>query len=184
MPSAPPPAPVRIDPMLKAQLDGVDMEIRGLQAERARILSDIGSFQVRLENVPRIEQELLSLTRDYDNLQRSYENLLTKRIDAHLAENLEKSRQSEQFTILEKAIPPADPYSPNKLLLLAIGLAGGGLLGLVASILRDQTDSTFAEGDALQKAFPGVPVLATIPQLSVEAGEGFRAAAYSRFKRS
>lgn len=184
MPSAPPPAPVRIDPMLKAQLDGVDMEIRGLQAERARILSDIGSFQVRLENVPRVEQELLSLTRDYDNLQKSYENLLTKRIDAHLAENLEKSRQSEQFTILEKAIPPAEPYSPNKLLLLAIGLAGGGLLGLIASILRDQTDSTFAEGDALQKAFPGVPVLATIPQLSVEAGEGFRAAAYSRFKRS
>lgn len=185
MPSAPPPpVPVRIDPMLKAQLEGVDMEIRGLQAERARILSDIGSFQVRLENVPRVEQELLSLTRDYDNLQRSYENLLTKRIDAHLAENLEKSRQSEQFTILEKAIPPADPYSPNKLLLLAIGLAGGGLLGLIAAILRDQTDATFAEGEALQKAFPGVPVLATIPQLSVEAGEGFRAAAYSRFKRS
>ena len=184
MPSAPPPVPVRIDPMLKAQLDGVDMEIRGLQAERARILSDIGSVQVRLENVPRIEQELLSLTRDYDNLRRSYENLLTKRIDAHLAENLEKSRQSEQFTILEKAIPPAEPYSPNKLLLLAIGLAGGGLLGLIGAILRDQTDSTFAEGDALQKAFPGVPVLATIPQLSVEAGEAFRAAAYSRFKRS
>lgn len=172
----------RVPPELRAQLDAVDMEIRGLQAERSRILADIGNTQMRLENVPRVEQQLLSLTRDYDNIQKSYENLLAKRIEARLAENLEKSRQSEQFTILEKAIPPSEPYSPNALLFLAIGLAGGALLGLVAAFLRDQTDSTFADGDALQHAFPGVQVLATIPQLS-GAGES-RAAAYGRFRRT
>lgn len=173
----------RVDPALRAQLEAVDMEIRGLQAERARILSDIGNTQFRLENVPRVEQQLLSLTRDYDNIQKSYENLLAKRIEARLAENLEKSRQSEQFTILEKAIPPVDPYSPNRLLFLALGLAGGALLGVVAASLRDQTDSTFAEGDSLQQAFPGVQVLATIPQLT-GSGESLRATAYGRFKRS
>lgn len=181
VPSAPT-AP-RIDPALRAQLDAVDMEIRGLQAERARILSDTGSYQARLENVPRVEQELLSLTRDYDNIQKSYESLLAKRIDASLAQNLEKSRQSEQFTILEKAIPPSEPYWPNKALLLAIGLAGGALIGLIAAFLRNQTDSTFAEGDTLQHAFPGVPVLATIPQLSL-TGDSDRAPAYGRFRRS
>lgn len=185
----------KVDPALRAQVEAVDMEIRSLHAERARILGDIGNYQVRLENVPRVEQELLSLSRDYDNIQRSYENLLGKRIEARLAENLEKSRQSEQFTILEKAIPPADPYSPNRLLLLTIGLAGGLLVGLVSALLRDQTDSTFAEVDALQQAFPGVPVLAVIPQLSPQSsgsgggsgggsGEGLRAAAYGRFRRS
>ncbi|HWM92308.1 MAG TPA: GNVR domain-containing protein [Thermoanaerobaculia bacterium] len=186
-----PPTPTtitpRVDPVLRAQVESVDMEIRSLHSERARILTDIGNYQARLENVPRIEQELLSLTRDYDNIQRSYENLLTKRIEARLAENLEKSRQSEQFTILEKAIPPNDPYSPNRLLFLAIGLAGGTLLGIVAALLRDQTDSTFAEGDLLQQAFPGVPVLATIPQLSPQSsgsGDAFRAAAYGRFRRN
>jgi succinoglycan biosynthesis transport protein ExoP len=184
-PSMPPPQTYtpRADPRLLAQVEAVDMEIRSLHAERARILADIGNTQVRLENVPRVEQQLLSLTRDYDNIQRSYESLLAKRIDAKLAENLEKSRQSEQFNILEKAIPPADPYSPNRLLLLAIGLAGGTLLGMVSAFLRDQTDSTFAEGDALQNAFPGVQVLATIPQMS-GSGESLRAAAYGRFRRS
>ncbi|HEX3126057.1 MAG TPA: GNVR domain-containing protein [Thermoanaerobaculia bacterium] len=180
--AAPVPAAPRIDPGLRAQLDSVDVEIRGLQAERARILADTGQYQARLEDVPRVEQELLSLTRDYDNIQKSYESLLAKRIDASLAQNLEKSRQSEQFTILEKAIPPADPYWPNKALLLAIGLAGGALLGVIAAFLRNQTDSTFAEGDALQHAFPGVPVLATIPQLSPTGDD--RATAYGRFRRS
>jgi len=188
-PAMPPPQTYtpRADPRLLAQVETVDMEIRSLQAERARILADIGNTQVRLENVPRVEQQLLSLTRDYDNIQRSYESLLAKRIDAKLAENLEKSRQSEQFNILEKAIPPADPYSPNRLLFLVIGLAGGTLLGMVSAFLRDQTDSTFAEGDALQHAFPGVQVLATIPQMTTQtggSGEIFRAAAYGRFRRS
>lgn len=182
-PVPPPPSSPRIDPALRAQLDAVDMEIRGLQAERARILSDTSNYQARLENVPRVEQELLSLTRDYDNIQKSYESLLAKRIDASLAQNLEKSRQSEQFTILEKAIPPSEPYWPNKALLLAIGLAGGALIGVIAAFLRNQTDSTFTEGDALQHAFPGVPVLATIPQLSL-TGDSDRAAAYGRFRRN
>lgn len=189
-PAMPPPIQTytpRVDPGLLAQVEAVDLEIRSLHAERARILADIGNTQVRLENVPRVEQQLLSLSRDYDNIQRSYENLLAKRIEARLAENLEKSRQSEQFNILEKAIPPSDPYSPNRLLFLAIGLAGGTLLGMVGAFLRDQTDSTFAEGDALQHAFPGVQVLATIPQMSQQtggSGEIFRAAAYGRFRRS
>jgi polysaccharide chain length determinant protein (PEP-CTERM system associated) len=183
MPPAPQTYTPRVDPGLLAQVEAVDMEIRSLHAERARILADIGNTQLRLENVPRVEQQLLSLTRDYDNIQRSYENLLAKRIEAKLAENLEKSRQSEQFNILEKAIPPSDPYWPNRLLLLAIGLAGGTLLGMVSAFLRDQTDSTFAEGDTLQNAFPGVQVLATIPQMS-GSGESLRAAAYGRFRRS
>ncbi|MES1245319.1 MAG: GNVR domain-containing protein [Acidobacteriota bacterium] len=180
-----PPAPAapKIDPALRAQLDAVDVEIRGLQGERARILSDSAQYQARLESVPRVEQELLSLTRDYDNIQKSYDSLLAKRIDASLAQNLEKSRQSEQFTILEKAIPPADPYWPNPVLLLAIGLAGGALAGVIAAFLRDRTDSTFSESDALQHAFPGVAVLAAIPQLS-PTGESDRAAAYGRFRRN
>jgi polysaccharide chain length determinant protein (PEP-CTERM system associated) len=181
--ASPVPSAPKIDPALRAQLDAVDMEIRGLQAERARILADTGSYQARLENVPRVEQELLSLTRDYDNIQKSYESLLAKRIDASLAQNLEKSRQGEQFTILEKAIPPSDPYWPNKALLLAIGLAGGALIGVIAAFLRNHTDSTFTESDALQHAFPGVPVLATIPQLST-TGDSDRAAAYGRFRRN
>ncbi len=179
----PPPQAPRIDPGLLAQLNAVDAEVRSLQAERQRILSDISMVQGRLENVPRVEQELLSLTRDYDNIQRSYESLLAKRIEARLAENLEKSRQGEQFTILEKAIPPADPYEPNPLLLMALGLAGGCVLGLIAALLRDQTDATYADGDALQHAFPGVPLLATIPVLS-GAGEGSRAVTYGRFRRT
>ena len=158
------PAPrPRLDPMTKAELASVDLEIRSLKAERERILSDTAGVQARLESVPRVEQELLSLTRDYDNIKRSYESLLDKRLNAKLYENLEKSQQAEQFTILEPALTPTAPYGPNKLLVLALGLALGGACGLLLAMLRDRTDPTYTDAASLQQAFPGVPLLATIP---------------------
>lgn len=186
-PAVPPPAPraAPVSPALRAELEAVNLEIRSLRAERERILADISSYQARVEAIPGVEQQLLSLTRDYDNIKRSYESLLAKRIDARLAENLEKSRQGEQFTVLEKAVPPADPYAPKLLFFLAGGAALGGLLGLAAALLREQTDSTYSNAEELQQAFPGVPVLATIPIFSGRETAGFRtaAAAASRFRR-
>ncbi len=159
---APAPRP-RLDPTTKAELASVDLEIKSLKAERERILSDTAAIQARLENVPRVEQELLSLTRDYDNIRRSYDSLLDKRLNAKLYENLEKSQQGEQFTILERALPPNAPYRPNKVLVLALGLVLGGAAGLLLAMLRDRTDPTYADAASLQAAFPGVPLLATIP---------------------
>jgi polysaccharide chain length determinant protein (PEP-CTERM system associated) len=134
-----------------------------LQAERQRILRDIAGLQARLDAIPRVEQELLALTRDYENISQSYQSLLARRVDAQLAENLERRRQDEQFTVLERAVAPLGPYFPNLLLMLVIGTCGGGLLGIAAAALREQTDQTYSDAEALQRAFPGLPVLATIP---------------------
>ncbi|HYO16053.1 MAG TPA: GNVR domain-containing protein [Thermoanaerobaculia bacterium] len=163
----------RMDPVLRAELDAVELEIRGLRAERQRILADIGQYQARLENVPRVEQELLSLTRDYDNIQRQYESLLDKQLNARLYQNLEKSQQGERFTILERARPPILPFKPKPLIVLGLGLAVGLLFGTVLALLREQTDPTYVDPESLQEAFPGVPLLATIPVFS-GAGAGAR----------
>ena len=163
LPPARPAAPV--DPVLRNELAALDLEARSLYAERQRIQSDIAMYQARLESIPIVEQQLLSLQRDYENAQAAYGSLVTKRTDAHLAENLEQQRQSEQFSILERAMPPTEPYWPRRSLLLAIGLVGGCVLGLAASLLREQTDHTYGDAESLQQAFPGVRVLATIPVL-------------------
>jgi len=153
----------KVDPVLRTELASVDLEVRSLKAERERVLGDIARLQGRLENVPRVEQELLSLTRDYENIKNSYESLLDKRLNARLYENLEKSQQGESFTILERALPPTSPYGPNKLLVLGLGLIAGGLVGLLAALLRERSDHTYPDVESLQQAFPGLPVLATIP---------------------
>jgi polysaccharide chain length determinant protein (PEP-CTERM system associated) len=186
-PAMPAPAPriPPVSPAMRAELEAVNLEIGSLRAERERILADISRYQARVEAIPGVEQQLLSLTRDYENIKRSYESLLSKRIEARLAENLEKSRQGEQFTVLEKAVPPSEPYAPKLLFFLVGGLGAGSLLGLAAALLRAQTDSTYGSAEDLQQAFPGVAVLATIPIFSSQETAGFRnaAAAAHRFRR-
>ncbi len=152
-------------PLAVQQLRQIDMDIARLQQDRNRSLRDIDSYQRRLEEIPRVEQELLSLTRDYDNTRKSYQALLAKRTDARLAENLEMRRQSEQFRILEEARPPSSPYAPNPMLLLMIGLAAGAALGVGLVFLREEFDQSYIDATALEDAFPAVPVIAVIPQI-------------------
>jgi ABC-type nitrate/sulfonate/bicarbonate transport system permease component len=47
--------------------------------------------------------------------------------------------------------------------MLALGIGVGCLAGLFAALLRDKLDPTYTDADSFQQAFPGVPVLATIP---------------------
>jgi uncharacterized protein involved in exopolysaccharide biosynthesis len=63
----------------------------------------IAFYERRIEDTPRREQELILLTRDYDNQEKNYRSLLDKKIQAQLAENLERKQQGEQFKILDPA---------------------------------------------------------------------------------
>jgi uncharacterized protein involved in exopolysaccharide biosynthesis len=161
------PRPAGGDPQRQAELEAAQMELENLRAERERAIEDIASYERRLEQTPRVELELLAMTRDYDNLQRAYDSLLGKKMDASLAENMEKGRQSEQFTILERADPPTKPYAPNPYIYLGVGTLGAALLAIGVILVREETDHTFNDADELRRAFPGVPILASVPRVTV-----------------
>jgi polysaccharide chain length determinant protein (PEP-CTERM system associated) len=155
------------DPVVQAQIQATTVEMQKLRAERERTLEEIAAIEQRLDQTARIEVELLAMTRDYDNLQRAYNELLGMKTDAALAENMEKGRQGEQFTILERAYPPTEPYSPNLLIYLGVGVVGAALIGLGLIVIKEETDQRFRDADALRRSFPALPILASIPTISV-----------------
>ncbi len=153
---------------LEAELDSVVLDLDRLREDQASIVSELRTYQSRLEAIPRVEQRLLQLTRDYDNLQASYDSLLAKRTEARLAENLEQKRQSEQFTILEKAVPPSAALTPNRKMILFLGVGLGGALGFLLSLWREQVDQSFADEAEIQKVFPGVTVLGVVHRINLQ----------------
>ena len=64
---------------------------------------------------PGIEEQYKALTRDYDNAQNIYRDLLTKKSSSELATNMENQQQGEQMRILNPASLPSDPSFPNRL---------------------------------------------------------------------
>jgi len=146
----------------------LNVELSGLESERLDLMNEIARYQRRLEATPRVEQELIGLTRDYENLRESYQSLLAKQIEARLSEELERNQQSEQFRILDRASPPSAPSYPNRFIFTAVGLMLGGGVGVGLMMLRNLLDDTFPDEDSLANAFPGVATVIAIPHLVPE----------------
>lgn len=152
---------------LEAERDALDLELERLREDRADIVASLRRYQSNLESIPKVEQELLQRTRDYENLQNSYESLLAKGMEARLSENLERKRQSEQFTILEKAIPPSESFWPDRRMLMLAGLGLGGAIGLLLSLWREQVDQSYRTKAELHSAFPNIPILGVVHRIEV-----------------
>ena len=130
--------------------------------ERARRTEDqIRDFENRVENVPRREQQLAILLRDYDNTQKNYQTLLDKKLTAKISENLEKRQKGEQFRILDPANFPEKPFTPNPLKIIIFGCVLGIMGGVGLVVFREMLDVSIRKPEELEK-ISSIPVLASI----------------------
>ncbi len=163
-----------MDPMLRdllRQRDAVKSEVETLKERLRRLLELATQYEGRVERAPAREQELMILVRDYDNMQKNYQSLLEKRLNARLAENLEKRQKGEQFKILDPANLPVAPEKPNRDAILFGGILAGCGLGFGAAIGLEMFRPAFRRPDEAETTL-GVPVLAVIPDFSSVFGWG------------
>jgi polysaccharide chain length determinant protein (PEP-CTERM system associated) len=146
------------------QRSGSKMEIKNLELEISKINRQIKEYQQRVERTPKLEQELLTLQRDYKNIQGSYSSLLNRKLEAQIAVNMEKKQKGEQFSIIDSARLPEKPVSPNmrRLFLMVLAAGLGCSAGLV--MLLDFFDSSLRKPEYFE-ADLGIPVLATVPRI-------------------
>jgi polysaccharide chain length determinant protein (PEP-CTERM system associated) len=152
---------------LLTQLKMIDSEAQKLNQEIGQTSKQIETYRRRIENGPKIEQVFLDLRRDYEEASENYQSLLEKKMQAQLAENLERTQKGEQFKVLEPANLPQTPYKPNipKVLMLGLMLAlsgGGGL-----AFLREHLDQTYWSSKDL-KGVLEIPVLVSIPPITTD----------------
>jgi polysaccharide chain length determinant protein (PEP-CTERM system associated) len=154
----------RIPFAVQTQINEMQHEIQVTQIEIRDIEAQIAAYQKRIENTPKREQDLLSLKRDYQNIQTSYESLLNRKMEADIGVNMERKQKGEQFRIVDPAKLPEKPIEPDmqKIFLLVV-VAGLGI-GCGLAVLLEFLDTSFRNADDMEKAF-ALPVLATLPML-------------------
>jgi polysaccharide chain length determinant protein (PEP-CTERM system associated) len=159
-PGAPPP-----DPGARAaqqRLREAKVEVQSLRAQLVEVDRRIAAFEVRVEAAPRREQEIMGLTRDYQKLSENYTALLSKKLDAEMAERLEQQQKGQQFRILDPAYLPERPSFPNRGLFALVGALAGLMLGVGLAVVIDVIDPTMKDAESVAAAF-SFPVLAVIP---------------------
>jgi polysaccharide chain length determinant protein (PEP-CTERM system associated) len=147
---------------LTNQLREIDFTIKNLKAEALRIDSQIQWYQEKVEQTPRREQELMSLNRDYANLQETYNSLLSRKLEAELAVNMEKKQKGEQFRILDPAKVPQKPYKPDIQRVLFMSIALGFGLGFALAYVGESMDTSFRKPEEVETAL-NIPVIASLP---------------------
>ena len=158
------PAPATGPNVAGTQVQRTSAEIMALVAKRDNLEQRIAEFQARVEQVPRTEQQLATLTRDYNKLHENYLALLNKKLEAQMAERLEKRWKGQNFRILDPADLPESPFSPNRPLLLTAGILLGLLAGLGASVGAELLDHSIKNVRELETVLP-YPILATVPHI-------------------
>jgi len=150
--------------LLKDQIGFAEEDIKALTRERDTIRRNIFAIQAKVNQAPRRDQELITLTRDYDNLKEQYNDLQRKKTEADISQDLEMRMKGDQFQILDPANLPKKHFKPNIMKILVVAFLFAGFLGFGGAIGLENMDLSL-RGVTDFKHFFDLPILASIPIL-------------------
>ncbi len=115
-----------------------------------------------LETVPALERELARLTASVEVYQAMTVSLMQMEMEAHLRD----AAISDNVVVIDSALLPTRPVSPNSLMILAIAFVLGGFVAVAIALLLEFSDKSIFSIEELQKNVPDdIPILGWIPML-------------------
>ncbi len=160
---------VPLDPeiqQLQFQIKGIDLNIKKLKNDQKKVLASIKQYEKWIEATPVREAQWNALTRDYSELRRNYDYLVSQNLQAASVEHLERKQKGSKFKIIDPARFPDKPFKPDfkKILLLALG-AGGGL-GIGLTLILDFVDTSFKDVGEIESLL-GIKVISAVPYIEL-----------------
>jgi polysaccharide biosynthesis transport protein len=177
--AAPPAAPTPLVPVptqadnpayvqIQAQVSATINDLAALDTEMQKLRARIADYQRDVSLSPAVEKEYREMLRDYDSARIKYQEIRSKQVEAKTAQDLESDRKGERFTLIDPPLPPEEPVSPNRILILVLGsvMSAGAAIGLLW--LLERFDTTIRGRLDLQHIL-GVPPLALVPRIITES---------------
>jgi polysaccharide biosynthesis transport protein len=112
---------------------------------------------------PVLQAELEKLERERDYQKALYEQLVNRQGQSEISKQLEVQDKATTFRIIDPAVAPARPISPDRVKMILMGILAGLAAGVGIALLLDKTDNSVKSVDSLKML--GLPVLAAIPSI-------------------
>lgn len=153
---------------LKAQLESVLSEMSALKKQKKDYLKKQEDLEQVMLTAPQVEREYLVLQRDYDNALRRNQDIKAKQRAADISKQLESESKGERFTLIDPPALPEAPVSPNRPMVLFLGLilSIGSAVGF--SFISDAISGTVRGSRGVDRIL-GVSPLSVVPfQLNMD----------------
>lgn len=163
--------PVAAEPMMRVsnpvhdqlmiQLVTLEGTIAGLKAKEERALAEVQKWQSLAATAPDVQTEMAKMTRDYDVVKQTYDQLLARRDSAKIGNDLDNETQAVQYRVIDPPDALPMPIAPNRpLMLSAVFVVALGVGIGFAFLLANLDDAVQTVGDLVQRF--GLPVLGTV----------------------
>ena len=160
---------------VKAQHEAAMAEIDSLNTKHAELQAKVAQLEARLAASPAVERDYVTMLRELDSAQLKYREVQQKQEEAQLAQNLEDEQKGERFTLIDPPLAPESPVSPNRWLIMGIGLVLAIVLPIGVALLLDSRDHSVRNRQDLESLVQAAP-LAVVPII-------FTSEDYARMRR-
>ncbi len=138
-----------------------------IREQKANLEERIGELDGTIKETPRVEMALNILERKYGNLKLQFDRNSQALAEAEQGEKLELRQKGQRFSVIEQAVVPTAPVSPNRPLIAAGGVAAGlGLGGAVVLLLELLNRTIHRPVDVTRKL--GIELMAALPYIDAE----------------
>lgn len=153
---------------LEVQQKGIRLRIANIEKEKELLKTRMEQYEEWVRGAPQREAEWSSLTREYGQLKKHYDHLVSRNLQAESMVNLEERQKGSQFKIEDPARYPGKPIKPDFVKIIAMSILAGLGLGLGGTLVLDVFDSSLRDPETLEPLL-GIPLLITIPFIETKA---------------
>ncbi|MDA8413293.1 MAG: hypothetical protein M0023_05835 [Desulfobacteraceae bacterium] len=138
-------------------------ELRALRQAEVNLGNNIARNRSLLHSIPAAKATLESLEREKNSQKALYEAMLARQGQSEVSKQMEVQDKSTVFRVVDPAVLPFKPVSPNRVKIILMGILAGIGGGLLLVVLKDQMDNSIKDLDMAKQL--GLPVLAVIPRI-------------------
>lgn len=138
-----------------------------LEEQRNLLRARIDQVEVVIGAAPEIERQLAAFERERSKLTEQYQAITRGRAEAEMRLMLQETERSESFFVLERAVAPDDPVSPNRKKIALAGCLLAGMIG-VALVYFMELRNPVIRTEAQLERHLGLRAVAVIPNVQVK----------------
>jgi uncharacterized protein involved in exopolysaccharide biosynthesis len=146
------------------QLADIDGQLEFITVQRAQIVAELDALRLSIEATPGNAIAIDTLERNYANTRMQYDLAVANLGRAETGDVIEALAKGQRISIIEQAIAPREPESPNRPLIAVGGLAAGIALGLAVIVLMEALNTAIRRPQDLTTRL-GITPFATLPLL-------------------
>ncbi len=133
-----------------------------LEEQRALLRQRATETEGIIARAPEVERTFNTLERQLEKLSEQYRAITRSQAEAETGQMLQKSQQAESFTLLERALVPEYPISPNRKRIVASGTLVSLLVALAAAFLLELRNPVIRTARQLEQQV-GIRPIVSIP---------------------